>query len=576
MNKILWIFCLFPFVSSAQQPITAFESSDGRYTGDYETVTNYYQNLASQNQEIEVKEMGVTDSGLPLHLVTLDVKKEFDFEKAYADGRTIILINNGIHPGEPDGIEACQMLLRDYLQSNEKKALLNDVVVAVIPIYNIGGALNRNSFTRVNQDGPEEYGFRGNARNFDLNRDFVKADTKNAHAFHEIFHHVNPDIFIDTHVSNGADYQYTITHLITQHNKMGGELGHYIEKEFTPKLEQKMLEKDTEITPYVNVFNALPDEGFSQFLDNPRYSTGYAALFNTFGLMIETHMLKPFDVRVKSTYALLEVMLNIAATDGAKIRALKLAREKEIAPGTEHPVGWRLTKSESKRISFKGYSGQKIKSEVTGQDRLVYDSNWPYNKSIPYYNTFLPTDQVVIPKAYIIPQGWHKVIDLLKGNGIEFTQFAKDTTLLVEVYSIDKFTPSNTVYEGHYPNKNVSTISSEERVQLRKGDYIFRTNQPGTRYLVETLEPTGPDSFFAWNFFDTILQQKEGFSPYVFEDLAKQLLEAEPELRKAFNNKKKDEPDFALNWYAQLDYIYKNSPYYEEAHLRYPVYRLIK
>ena len=213
---------------------------------------------------------------------------------------------------------------------------------------------------------------------------------------------------------------------------------------------------------------------------------------------------------------------------------------------------------------------------MTGQDRLVYDSNWPYNKSIPYYNTFLSTDEVVVPKAYIIPQGWHKVIDLLKGNNIDFTQFDKDTTLLVEVYSIDKFTPSKTVYEGHYPNKNVSTTSTEESVQLRKGDYIFKTNQLGTRYIVETLEPTAPDSFFAWNFFDTILQQKEGFSPYVFEDLAKQLIDAEPELRKAFNKKKKEEPDFALNWYAQLDYIYKNSPYYEEAHLRYPVYRLVK
>ena len=575
----LHLTILFVFInifSFSQQPPTVFESSGGKATANYEGVINFYKALAKNHEEIQVKEMGLTDSGYPLHLVTLDISKSFDYKKAYQDGRAIVLINNGIHPGEPDGIEASQMLIRDLVQNPEKKALLGDVIIAVIPVYNIGGALNRNSFTRVNQDGPEEYGFRGNARNYDLNRDFIKADTRNTKSFYEIFHYVNPDIFIDTHVSNGADYQYTITHLITQHSKMGGTLGMYLEDNFRPKLEQRMKDKGTEITPYVNVFNTTPDDGFPQFFDTPRYSSGYSTLFNTIGLVVETHMLKTFDTRVKSTYNILEVVLDIAYVDGKRIRELKEKRNADIVPGKTLPVDWRLTRSESADLVFKGYEGEKITSDVTDQERLYYNRDKPFTKSIKYYNHYKPSEEVVIPKAYVIPQGWYEIIDLLKLNQAKYRRLKQDSSINVEVYSIDKFTPSKTVYEGHYVNNNVKVVAKEETVKLRKGDYIFFVDNKAGRFLVETLEPTATDSYFSWNFFDTILQQKEGFSPYVFEDLAKQLLESEPELKKAFRQKKKDEPDFALNWFAQLNYIYQNSPYYEEAYMRYPIYRIVK
>ncbi|MEQ8926449.1 MAG: M14 family metallopeptidase [Fulvivirga sp.] len=577
MKRIFtFLYVLIWTYGMSQTPTTVFESSGGTSTATYDGIINFYKALANQYPEIQVKEIGLTDSGLPLHLVTLDIRKEFDYKKAYAEGRAIVLINNGIHPGEPDGIEACQMLLRNYIQDSEKKSLLNDVIIGVIPVYNIGGALDRNSFSRVNQDGPLEYGFRGNARNYDLNRDFIKADTRNTKAFYEIFHYVNPDIFIDTHVSNGADYQYTITHLITQHNKMGGTLGQYLEENLRVKLEQKMKDRGAEITPYVNVFNTTPDNGFPQFLDNPRYSTGYTTLFNTVGLMIETHMLKPFETRVESSYTFLETVLEMAYVDGKRIRELKEKRQNDIKPGAKLAIDWRLTRGESAKLNFKGYEGEMRKSEVTDLDRLYYNHDKPFTKSIPYYNTYVASEEVVIPKAYVIPQGWHDIIELLKLNKAKYRQLKQDSSMNVEVYTIEKFTTSKTVYEGHYMNNNVQVSVSEEEVKFRKGDYIFFTDHTSGRYLVETLEPKAIDSFFSWNFFDTILQQKEGFSPYVFEDLALQLIESEPQLKKAFKQKKRDEPDFALNWFAQLDYIYKNSPYYEEAHMRYPVYRLVK
>lgn len=578
MKKILFsFFYIAACITQAQENLkTTFEKSNGKETATYEETIRYYHALAANSPYVKITEQGLTDSGEPLQLVVLDVAQQFDFDNAHESGKTIILINNGIHPGEPDGIEASKMLIRDYTTLSEKREMLKDIVIALIPTYNIGGALNRNQFSRANQEGPEEYGFRGNARNYDLNRDFIKADTRNTRSFYEIFHKVKPHIFIDTHVSNGADYQYAITHLATQHNKLGGDYGEYLENKFTPELEQKMADKGTEITPYVNVFNSTPDaSGFSQFLDNPRYSTGYTTLFHTLGFMIETHMLKPFDQRVEATYNFLEAMIELAIANGENIKSLMKERASYFMPGNLHPVSWKLSRANPRILEFKGYEGEQRESKVTGQMRLFYDREKPFTKEVPYFNKFEPVTEVVIPKAYIIPQGWYEVIDLLKLNQAKFQLIKKDTSISVETYRIDKYNTSSSPYEGHYPHNDVTVIKDKKLVDFRAGDYIFYVNPSAGRFLVETLEPEAADSYFRWNFFDTILQQKEHFSPYVFEEIAYELLQNDEELRAAFEQKKKESKEFEENWYLQLGFIYKNSPYYEVAHLQYPVYRLV-
>ena len=197
-----------------------------------------------------MKERGSTDAGYPLHLVLVSNDGKFDPEVWHKQTKVVILINNGIHPGEPDGIDASMMLVRDIV--NNKIKLPDNVVLAIIPVYNIGGCLNRNSYSRANQNGPVSYGFRGNAQNLDLNRDFTKYDTKNARSFATIFHYLNPDIQIDNHVSDGADYQYTMTLLTTQYDKLGADLGYWLKDKFEPQLYKGMSEKKWEMTPYVN------------------------------------------------------------------------------------------------------------------------------------------------------------------------------------------------------------------------------------------------------------------------------------------------------------------------------------
>ena len=551
---------------------TVFEKSKGLETATYQETIKYYNDLADSYPEISIKEIGATDSGKPLHMVTLNMKGSGDDFENLRQNNRIVLINNGIHPGESDGIDATMMLYRDLAEG--KIDAPKSTVLVTIPIYNVGGSLNRNSTTRTNQNGPKEYGFRGNARNYDLNRDFIKADTKNAKTFAQIFHLVQPDVFIDNHVSNGADYQYTLTHLFTQHNKLGGQLGEFLHTEIMPTLEQKLEAKSWDITPYVNVFNRAPDSGFTQFLDSPRYSTGYTTLFNTLGMMVETHMLKPYKQRVEGTYELMKSMIEITEEQGEIITQLRQVQTKLWSAGNNYPLTWAVDTSQTSTLKFKGYEGEMIPSEFTGAKRLKYDQSKPFTKDVSYQNYFKATDSIIIPNAYIIPQGWHNVIDLLKLNNVALSQFKNDTILNVQSYKIGAFETKKSPYEGHYAHYNTNVNTSNEKVKFRKGDYLISTSQKGIRYLLETLEPSATDSFFNWNFFDTILQQKEGFSPYVWEDKAKQLLDENPKLKMEYNVKISYDEDFANNWYAQLDWLHKQSKYYETAHLQYPIYRI--
>ena len=485
---------------------------------------------------------------------------------------TIILINNGIHPGESDGIDATMMLFRDLAQ--DSITVPKNTIIATIPVYNIGGALNRNSTSRVNQNGPEEYGFRGNARNYDLNRDFIKADTKNTRSFSEIFHKVKPDIFVDTHVSNGADYQYTLTHLFTQHNKLGGELGAYLNDKMMPSLKASLWENEWDITPYVNVHNEVPEKGFTQFMDTPRYSTGYTALWNTLGLMIETHMLKPYKKRVMGTYRTLRSIIEIAERDREKIKDLRARAQRKYLTERFYPVNFKVDSTNISKLQFKGFEGEEITSDVTGNSRLKYDRKKPFKKEVDYYNNFISQEQIEIPRAYIIPQGWWNVIDLLKSNNVEMTEFKNDTTMFVEIYNIEDYKTFPNPYEGHYPHFDTKITSTKDSIKFRKGDVYIKSFQPSVRYLLETLEPTTPDSFFNWNFFDTVLQRKEGFSAYVFEDLAKELLDKNPGLNEEFQKKKKSDSEFSRDPSAQLNWLYTESGLIEKAYLRYPVFRV--
>ncbi|MGB5982169.1 MAG: M14 family metallopeptidase [Nonlabens sp.] len=551
---------------------TPFEKGNGNQTATYQEVIDYYQKLADEFSTITIDEIGLTDSGEPLHLISFSQSK-IDWNIPNSD-YIKILINNGIHPGESDGIDATMMLFRDLAVGNIEAP--ENLILNAIAVYNVGGSLNRNSTTRTNQNGPEDYGFRGNARNYDLNRDFIKSDTYNAFAFYEVFHKIHPDIFIDNHVSNGADYQYTLTHLFSQHSKMANQAGDYLHQELQPELESRLKKRGWDITPYVNVWGRTPDQGFSQFMDHPRYSTGYTALWNTLGMMVETHMLKPYEDRVKGTKVLMEEMISIGSENINDIKKVRLASLEENKRLKYYPFNYVVDTTRADTLTFKGYKGVQAKSEITGNNLLTYNRKAPFEKNIPYSNYFKATDSIKIPSHYIIPSGQWEIIDRLRANDIQMDLVPKDTVLKVSRYKISKYNTSDSPYEGHYPHSNVEVKEELANVRFRESDILIPTSQPGIKYIIETLEPEMADSFFKWNFFDTILQQKEGFSSYVFEATAKELIAENADLKKEFDSIKNADEEFSKSNNRQLDWLHKRSPNYEAAHLTYPIYRLFE
>ncbi|HVG41875.1 MAG TPA: M14 family metallopeptidase, partial [Chitinophagaceae bacterium] len=540
----------------------------------YVEIIDWWKKLDALSPMVKMQAMGTTDAGFPLHLILVSATYDFDIKGAKAKNKSIIFINNGIHPGEPDGIDASMLLVRDIVENKYK--LPTNLLLAFLPVYNIGGALNRSKNYRVDQNGPEEFGFRGNSQNYDLNRDFIKGDTKEGRTFIQIFQSLDPDVFVDNHVSNGADYQHIMTLLTTQHNKLGGELGNFLNQQFEPGLYTLMKEKGFDLVPYVNHFGATPDKGWSEFWDSPRYSSGYAALWSTFAFVPETHMLKPYDQRVKATYALMQSFIEFTSKNNAQIRALREATKKAQISQSSFPIAWKWDRTKSVQIPFKGYEAGQKTSLISGLPRLFYDRNKPININVPFYNTYVDSINISKPKAYIIPQGWWKVIELLKVNGVKMDVLKRDTTIEVEAYRIEKYTASPRPFEGHHVNSGNQISTSLKKIYFRKGDYYIPMNQAANRFLMETLEPQGEDSYFAWNFFDPILGQKEGFSDYVFEETAAQYLANNPTVKTKLEERRATDTSFAKSASAQLNFIFQSSPYYEAAHMQYPVYRLLK
>jgi hypothetical protein len=447
------------------------------------------------------------------------------------------------------------------------------MVYLIIPVYNIGGALQRNSDSRANQNGPEEYGFRGNAKNLDLNRDFIKADALNTFAFIEIFQRWQPHIFVDTHTSNGADYQPNMTLVSTLNERLHPLQGRILGNDLLPQLYRAMKAAGEPMLPYVNTRGITPEAGLDGFTDLARYSTGYASLWNCIGFITEAHMLKPYPDRVAATLAFFNALDAILLKNKQTIATIKRAADAQTASSRTFSTRWALS-DEADSVMFHGYRADSLSSSVTGHKRIKYNRDKPFSEKVAYYNTHTSTREYELPGAYIIPRAWREVIARLSANGVQMETLKNDTTVEVSAHMVESYKTVNMPYEGHYLHYDIKTSTRKLTLDFRKGDLMVPCNQAANRYLAHVFDPSSDDSFFAWGFFDAVLMQKEYFSDYLFEETAAVLLKRNTMLAKAFDEKKKSDPDFAGNGKAQLDFIYQNSPHFEASYNRIPVYML--
>ena len=572
MNKCFLALLICFIFSRATAQLTPFElSPDKNYTATYAEIIAYYQKLGKQYPQMKMISYGTTDIGKPLSLIVLSKDKVFDPALIKKQNKRVLLINNGIHPGEPEGIDASMMLVRDLLK---KDKLPKDIVLCFIAVYNIDGCLNRG-LSRVNQNGPRAYGFRGNYKNLDLNRDFIKADSKNALAFMKILNTWQPEVFLDNHTSDGADYQYVMTLIETQKDKQNPVLAKYTSNTLSPELYKRMAKSGFEMTPYVDEQKETPDSGIVSFLETPRFATGYTAQHNIISYITETHMLKAFDKRVSATYDFMQNLIELCQRDSKLIGEIKHKADEQVKQQTTFALNWQVDWDKYDTLSFKGFEAGHKPSEVSGLPRLYYDRSRPYTKTIKYFDNYKATAFAEKPVAYVIPQAWQKVIELFKLNKIALHKLVHDTTLDLQMYYIGDYKTPSKPYEGHYLHSNVKLNPVEMKVKFYAGDFVVYTNQALNRYIVETLEPQGVDSFFAWNFFDSVLGEKEYYSDYVFEDDAAELLKKVPDLRKKLDDEKTKNPQLAGSAAAQLNFVYRNSPYFEKTYLRYPIGRLL-
>lgn len=559
MKKSTPLAILFALTTSLCLGQVQLKFEEG-YSMNHKECISAYTSLAEKYSNCKLEEAGPSDSGRPIHLFTMG---DMDSSKP------TVLINNAIHPGESCGVEASLLIAEQIL--GDESPILDRLNLAIIPMYNVGGALNRGCCTRANQDGPIEQGFRGNAQHLDLNRDFMKCDSRNARTFQKIFHELGPAILVDTHTSNGADYPYTMTLINSQLDMIDPHLSASYRETLLPHLYEAM-EDHYPMSPYMDMIGQTPDQGIQDFPDWPRYSTGYAGLWNCFGFTTEAHMLKPFSERVKATYHFLNELILYSSEHAHEIQRSKMKADHNTLTLDRMFLDYELDTLALDSFLFKGFKAIYEPSKVTGLERLRYDREEMWEKHIPHLKSYIGKDEVNVPSYYVIPQAWADVIARLEQNGVSFVRLPNDTSIQVESYYIESFETSEQPYEGHYIHTEVETETKSQTVDFFEGDIMIDTRQAAKRYLVNALEPRAKDSFFAWGFFDAILQQKEWFSPYVFEEMAEEILAGDPELKKNFEAKREDE-EFAQNMWAQLIFIYRNSDYYEEEHMRYPVFR---
>jgi hypothetical protein len=457
-----------------------------------------------------------------------------------------------------------------------QSALPNQTVLVVIPAFNVGGMRERSPFCRVDQNGPEEFGARGNSQNLDLNRDFMKADALETRSLLGLMERIQPDVLIDNHVSNGADYQHVMTLLTTQPDKLGGPMGRYLREELTGPIYARMRDRGWDMVPYVNHWGHTPEDGWEVFLEGGRFLSGYAALRGIFSYVPETHMLKPYKDRVYATLALNEELIRLHAEKRLAVKAVRDSQVDYWRAVDRIPVDWKVAKGIVDAVGFDGYRSGYKPSAVSGKPRLYYDRSKPYQTKVSFQGYAEPSAWTQVPAAWVVSGGWHDAVARLQAHGVEMRRLKRDTAVRVELCWVRNYTVGPQPYEGHFLLRSLEVERDTAEVVLRAGDWWISSDQPARRYLAEALEPLAPDGLLVWGFFNSILQQKEGYSDYVFEDTAAEWLKANPSVRAALEAKRATDSAFAEDGGAQLRWVFEQSPFFEARYRRVPVFGVVR
>ena len=560
---------------------THAESTNYRQTPNYADTIAFAKALADASPAIEYRGFGHSGQGRELPLLIASETQTFTPETAFEQGKAVVLIQACIHSGEPDGKDAGFALLRDIAITKTAAGILENVVLLFIPIYNTDGHERSTPYNRINQNGPESMGWRTTSTYQNLNRDYMKADTPETRAFLRLWNEWDPHLFIDCHVTDGADYRCNITFHHEHHAGVDNAVLEWERDVFDNRVAKATEAAGNVISWYLEfIDNRDLTLGTRDFNGSPRFSTGYAPLRNRAGILIETHMIKDYRSRVVGTYDFLRAALTevnndpdrlIQITHEADHRTIDAAETYD--PSNLFPLDFELTE-ETTPFELKAFEYQTEQSDVSGDLRVIYGRE-PLDLTIPMYDTFRVTAAVAPPLQYIVPTQWTSVIEVLHAHGIEFRSLAETTSIEVESYKLSNVQWPGEPFEGrHMPRFDVEGV--EEVREFPAGSIVVPLAQPLGKLILNLLEPQAPDSFARWGFFNAIFEEKEYAEHYVLETLAREMMAADADLKREFEELLASDPQFAASPAHRLRFFYKRSPYWDPQMNLYPVGRIVE
>lgn len=553
--------------------VTPFEADPERdFSPTYADTRAWFDRLDAASDLIRIEQFGTSPEGRPIYAVIASKDgAEFDPSKP------VLLAQAGIHPGEIDGKDAGMMLLRDIALYG-RDDLLDRVNLILIPILSVDGHERAGAHSRPNQRGPRIQGWRHTATNQNLNRDFVKLDQTEMRAVMGLIQRYQPDLYVDIHVTDGIDYQYDVTYGYNGENGVWSRspaTARWLDDAFKPAMNDALAAQGH--IPGELVFamdDRNPRAGLSDGGLGERFSNGWGSAAHVPTILIENHSLKPHEQRVLGTYVFLETAMRLLAERGDALR-VAVAQDRALRPSeilanfvpTEEPVTTR---------EFLGIRYETWESPASGRSEIRWlGQPDPEPWMMPFYGS-RPTLTLARPEAYWVPSYRADIIERLRLHGVQMEVLEAPRAVSVQMLRLEDPRVSGRTSEGHVPI-TVETVTTEDRDwTFPAGSVRVPTDQPLGDLVVLALEPQSSESFFSWGMFPEILNRVEYIEAYAIAPLAERMLEADPDLRAAFERRLAEDAAFAADGAARLAWFYERTPFYDDRYRLYPIGREVR
>ncbi|MEQ1610488.1 MAG: M14 family metallopeptidase [Hyphomonadaceae bacterium] len=547
--------------------ITPSETTGLTATPTYDETIAWLRKVDQKSPLLRIEPIGMTPQGR--ELVTAILSKD---GATFQPSKPAFLIQAGIHSGEIDGKDAMLMLIRDICFKG-RDDLIDNVNIVFIPVLNADGHERSSLYSRPNQRGPVNMGWRNTAQNLNLNRDYMKADAPEMQALLGVIRKYDPSFYIDLHVTDGMDYQYDITYGFDGWDGLYADspaIGKWLNEIYRPQADAALKANGHIHGPLIFMREEADlSKGTDLNAFAPRFSHAYGDLRRLPSVLVENHSLKPYRQRVLGTYVLLEATLKALASDGEALKAA-IATDRALRPATV-AANWKEKKEPVFWLDFLTIQGAEAESAATGGKTMRWTGKPGPAVKIPVYGSE-PGLQLSIPKAYWVPGTKPDVIARLKAHGVVLETISKAQSVNVEMIRLAGFETSAPV-EGRVPVTATGVVYETRTVTFPPNSVRISTDQPLGALAAYLLEPESEDSFFAWGFFSEILQRVEYMEPYAIAPMAEHMLADDPRLRAEFEKRLNEDAAFAASPMRRLQFFYERSPFYDDRYLLYPVGR---